>query len=76
MAKLDLSHFALSDPRVLSKDCNHNTIRYSDLNYSSRIKALLAATRDSGKPLAFEPFDDLLNGRRSLAYVMNEVSKL
>ena len=29
------------------------------------------ATRDKGKPLEFEPFNDLVNGRRSVQYVMD-----
>lgn len=76
MAKLDLSHFTLSDPCVALKGSDLKRIRYSDLNYTSRMKALLEATRDAGKPLTAEPFNDLLNGRRSLQYVIEFVEKL
>lgn len=76
MAALDLSHFAITDPHVTTKGCDLHRVGYAELNYSSRIKALLEATRDAGKPLALELFNDLLNGRRSVAYVRDYVAQL
>ena len=71
MPALDLNHFAKSDPHVLAPGSDLNKIRYSDLFYDSRLRAVVQATRDKGKPLEFEPFNDLVNGRRSVQYVMD-----
>ena len=68
---LDLKHFEVTDPHVLFEGRDLDKVRYDDLNYSSRIRALLACTRDQGRPiLKAELFNDLLNGRRSLGAVM------
>lgn len=71
MPVLDLSHFEKTDPRVVKPGADLESIRYSDLFYESRFKALMNATRAIGKPLACDPFNDLCNGRRSVRYVMD-----
>ena len=71
MPALDLNHFAKSDPYVLAPGTDLNKIRYADLFYDSRLCAVVRATRDNGKPMPFEPFNDLVNGRRSVQYVMD-----
>lgn len=75
MPVLNLAHFEKTDPKVTKPGADLGSIRYSDLNYSSRIAALVEATKGVGKPLACDPFNDLCNGRRSLAYVMDFVEK-
>ncbi len=76
MTGLNLQYFRETDPRVLDTKSDLSQIRYSDLNYSSRLKALLTATRDMGNPMACAPFNDLLNGRHSVASVNDELAKL
>lgn len=76
MTGLNLQYFRETDPRVLDTKSDLSQIRYSDLNYSSRLKALLTATRDMGKPMACAPFNDLLNGRHSVASVNDALAKL
>lgn len=76
MSGLDLSLFAKSDPEVLDPQVDLANIRYSDLVYTVRIEALLRATRDMGKALDKELFNELLNGYRSVAYVQDVISRL
>lgn len=76
MPGLDLSLFAKSNPEVLDPQVDLAKIRYSDLVYTVRIEALLRATRDMGKALDKELFNELLNGYRSVAYVQDVISKL
>lgn len=71
MTHFDLSHFKMTDPHVLKPECDLSQVRFSDLNYSSRLAALIGATRERGKSIFdSDRFNDLLNGRRSLQYVI------
>lgn len=76
MPGLDLSLFAKTNPEVLDPQVDLSRIRYSDLIYTTRLEALLRATRDAGKPLTVEPFNDLLNGRHSVASVITTIAQL
>lgn len=71
MSHFNLNHFKTTNPDVLGAGCNLDKVRFSDLNYSSRLAALLEATKGRGKAInTSDRFNDLLNGRMSLGAVI------
>ncbi|MHC5879605.1 hypothetical protein ACYT69_11825, partial [Streptococcus pyogenes] len=55
-------------------DLNH--VRYSDLNYTDRLSALLKCTRDAGVYVERDVFNDWLYGRRNILYVQRAISAI
>lgn len=76
MPCLDLQLLAKSHPELVNPQTDLSKIRFADLNYTERFKALLNATRDQGKPLACDPFNELLNGHHTVASVQRVISSM
>lgn len=43
------------------------TTRYSDLVYTARLQAVVEATKGSGTPFTLDEFDNVVNGRMTVA---------
>ncbi len=56
-------------PRLAQPEVDLTSIRFADIQYGIRDKALLAFTRDKGVPLSKESFIDICHGRMNVAQV-------
>lgn len=60
-------------PAFLQPNINLTKIRFSDIQYGVRDTALLAFTRDVGKPLGKEDYNRICHGRLNVAQVVQIV---
>lgn len=74
MPGLDLTLLATTNPVLRKPGVDLERVRFADLDYTNRFKALIGATKGQGKPLACDPFNDLLNGHHSVASVQRVVA--